>query len=198
MTVPVCKFARPVGANSFARLRGVATGKANKFAPTLLLALALAGCAIGPDYQRPQLSTPAAFKQAEGWKAAAPADALARGAWWERYGDASLNALQQRLEQSNQTLAQSLAQYRQAQALVRGTRASFFPSLTANAGKTRSGQGAGQSTVRLADGSTVTSGASGGGISKSYDPTCGASCVASWRRTTPAFRPAPPTWPRCA
>ncbi|MBV2133033.1 efflux transporter outer membrane subunit [Pseudomonas sp. MAP12] len=144
-----------------------------KFAPTLLLALALAGCAVGPDYQRPELNTPAAFKQAQGWKAAAPADALARGAWWELYGDATLNDLQQRLEQSNQSLAQSLAQYREAQALVRGTRASFFPSVTANAGKTRSGQGAGQSTVRLADGSTVTSGASGGGISKSYELTFG-------------------------
>lgn len=144
----------------------------SKFAPTLLLALTLAGCAIGPDYQRPELNTPAAFRQAAGWKAAEPADALARGAWWELYGDATLNELQQRLDSSNQSLAQSLAQYREAQALVRGTRAAFFPSVTGNAGKTRSGQGGGSSTVRLADGSTVTSSGSGG-ISKSYDLTFG-------------------------
>ena len=172
MTLPVSELARSVGANSFARRLGVATDKANKFAPTLLLALALSGCAIGPDYQRPELNTPAAFKQAAGWKAAEPADALARGAWWELYGDATLNGLQQRLQQSNQSLAQSLAQYREAQALVRGTRAAFFPSLGANAGKTRSGQGGGSSTVRLADGSTVTSSGSGG-VSKSYDLTFG-------------------------
>jgi NodT family efflux transporter outer membrane factor (OMF) lipoprotein len=144
----------------------------SKLAPTLLLALTLAGCAIGPDYQRPELNTPAAFRQAAGWKAAEPADALARGAWWELYGDATLNELQQRLENSNQSLAQSLAQYREAQALVRGSRAAFFPSVTGNAGKTRSGQGGGSSTVRLADGSTVTSSGSGG-ISKSYDLTFG-------------------------
>ncbi|HEY6610220.1 MAG TPA: efflux transporter outer membrane subunit [Pseudomonas sp.] len=173
MTVPVSKFARPVVANSYACLLGVATDKANKFAPTLLLALALSGCAIGPDYQRPEINTPAAFRQAEGWKAAEPADALARGAWWELYGDATLNDLQQRLADANQSLAQSLAQYREAQALVRGTRASFFPSVTANAGKTRSGQGTGQSTVRLADGSTVTSGVSTGAISTSYDLSFG-------------------------
>lgn len=137
-----------------------------------LLTLALAGCAIGPDYQRPEINTPAAFRQAAGWKAAEPADALARGAWWELYGDATLNDLQQRLEQSNQSLAQSLAQYREAQALVRGTRAAFFPSLTGSAGRTRSGQGGESSTVRLADGSTVTSSGSGG-ISKSYDLTFG-------------------------
>ena len=138
--------------------------------PTLaLLALALSGCAIGPDYQRPQLNTPSAFKEAEGWKAAAPSDALARGAWWELYGDPVLNELQQRLERSNQSLAQSEAKYRQALALVQGARAAFFPTLNASAGKTRSGQGGGQSTVRLSDGSTVTSGASRGGISTSYN-----------------------------
>lgn len=165
MTVPVSNF---VGANSFARRL-----KANKFAPTLALSLALAGCAIGPDYERPQINTPAAFRHAEGWKAAEPADALARGAWWELYGDATLNELQERLAASNQSLAESLAQYREAQALVRGTRASFFPSVTGNASKTRSGEGTGQSTVRLADGSTVTSGVSTGGISTSYDLTFG-------------------------
>ena len=169
MTAPVSEPVRPVGANSFARLLGVATDKANKFAPTLLLAFALAGCAVGPDYKRPQVAAPVAFKQAAGWKAAAPADALARGAWWELYGDATLNELQQRLERANQTLAQSAAKYREAQALVQGARAGFFPTLSTTASKTRSGQGSGQSTVRLADGSTVTSGVSTGTISQSYD-----------------------------
>ena len=142
--------------------------------PVLALAIALAGCAIGPDYQQPDHAVPARFKHAEGWKAAAPADALTRGAWWELYGDATLNDLQQRLETSNQTLAQSVAQFRQAQALARGARASFFPSVSANASKTRSGQGGSSSTVRLSDGSTVTSGGSGG-ISNSYSATLGVS-----------------------
>ncbi|WP_271412216.1 efflux transporter outer membrane subunit [Pseudomonas sp. Q1-7] len=134
--------------------------------------LLLSGCAIGPDYQRPEQSVPAQFKHAEGWSLASPADLEHRGRWWELYNDATLNGLQQRLEASNQTLAQSVAQYRQAQALARGARASFFPSVTANAGKTRSGQGGGDSTVRLADGSTVTS-SGGGGVSKSYDVSLG-------------------------
>ncbi len=47
-----------------------------------------------------------------------------------------------RLERSNQTLAQSVAQFRQAEALVRGARAAFFPSITGNVGKTRSGRAA--------------------------------------------------------
>ncbi|MBV6334331.1 TolC family protein, partial [Pseudomonas aeruginosa] len=71
------------------------------------------------------------------------------------------------LERSNQTLAQSVAQFRQAEALVRGARAAFFPSITGNVGKTRSGQGGGDSTVLLPGGSTVSSGGSGA-ISTSY------------------------------
>lgn len=171
MTVSVSQYL-PVTAraNAFARL----LGRAHRTAPAFLLCLAVAGCAVGPDYRRPEVNTPAAFRQAQGWKAAEPADVLERGPWWELYGDATLNDLQKRLEASNQTLAQSLAQYRQAQALVRGTRATFFPTLGANVSRTRSGQGGSSSTVRLPDGSTVSSGGSGG-ISKSYDLTFGVS-----------------------
>mgnify|MGYP001336185288 CR=1 FL=1 len=47
--------------------------------PTLLaLSLALSACAIGPDYQRPPLQTPAQFKQIEGWTQAKPGDVLER------------------------------------------------------------------------------------------------------------------------
>jgi NodT family efflux transporter outer membrane factor (OMF) lipoprotein len=128
--------------------------------PTLLaLSLALSACALGPDYQRPQLQTPAQFKQIEGWTQAQPGDALARGNWWQLYGDAELNALVERLNVSNQNLAASEAQYRQARALVRGARAAFYPSLSSSAGATRSSQGSG----------TTNTSSSTSGVSKSYD-----------------------------
>ncbi|MFG0721384.1 efflux transporter outer membrane subunit [Pseudomonas sp. GLN_6] len=128
--------------------------------PTLLaLSLALSACALGPDYQRPQLQTPAQFKQIEGWTQAQPGDALARGNWWQLYGDAELNALVERLNVSNQNLAASEAQYRQARTLVRGARAAFYPSLSSSAGATRSSQGSG----------TTNTSSSTSGVSKSYD-----------------------------
>ncbi|WP_339463038.1 efflux transporter outer membrane subunit [Pseudomonas sp. EA_105y_Pfl2_R69] len=137
--------------------------------PTLLaLSLALSACAIGPDYQRPQLQTPAQFKQIEGWTQAKPGDALKRGSWWQLYGDSELNALVERLNVSNQNLAASEAQYRQARALVRGARAAFYPSLSSSAGVTRAGQGGGDSTLSTADGISV-SGSNAASISKSYD-----------------------------
>lgn len=135
---------------------------------SLLLAGVLGGCTLGPDYQRPDLAAPAQFKQVEGWKSAAPADALERGNWWALYGDAELDALVERLHVSNQNLAAAEAQYRQARALVRGARASFYPTLSGSAGVTRAGQGGGDSTIRTADGVTV-SGSGTSSISKSYD-----------------------------
>jgi NodT family efflux transporter outer membrane factor (OMF) lipoprotein len=137
--------------------------------PTLLaLSLALSACAIGPDYQRPELQIPTQFKQIEGWTQAQPGDVLERGSWWQLYGDAELNALVGRLNVSNQNLAASEAQYRQARALVRGTRAAFYPSLSSSAGVTRAGQGGGDSTLSTADGIAV-SGSNAANISKSYD-----------------------------
>ncbi|MFN3397459.1 MAG: hypothetical protein ACK4ZS_02875 [Sulfurimicrobium sp.] len=44
--------------------------------------LTLAGCAVGPDYRRPQVETPAAYKEAQGWKMAEPRDQAPRGDWW--------------------------------------------------------------------------------------------------------------------
>lgn len=84
---------------------------------SLSLSLALlSACAIGPDYQRPQVAEPAQYKEAAGWRQASPSDSLARGAWWELYGDRQLNGLIDKLNSANQSVAQSEAQYRQAQA----------------------------------------------------------------------------------
>lgn len=114
----------------------------------------LSACTLSPDYQRPDMNTAAPFKYAEGWTQANPSDALARGAWWELYGDAQLNALVEQLNAGNQTVRQYEAQYRQAQTLVRSARASLFPSLDLSAGKTRSSQGTGSSSSSLSNNSS--------------------------------------------
>lgn len=129
----------------------------------LALSVALSACALGPDYQRPHLQTPPQFKHIEGWTQATPGDALERGNWWQLYGDAELNALVERLNISNQNLAASEAQYRQARALVRGARAALYPSLSSSAGVSRSSQGSGSTN------SSTTNTTRTGGISNSYD-----------------------------
>ena len=54
-------------------------------------AVLLAGCAVGPDYVRPAVEVPAAYKETGGWKVAEPRPADSRQPWWESYGDAMLN-----------------------------------------------------------------------------------------------------------
>jgi NodT family efflux transporter outer membrane factor (OMF) lipoprotein len=101
-------------------------------AATAALGLALSACAVGPNYKRPALATPAAFKEAEGWKPAEPADAAPRREWWKAFNDPVLDELEAKVLVSNQTLAQSEAAYRQAKGLLDQQRATLFPTVNLN------------------------------------------------------------------
>jgi NodT family efflux transporter outer membrane factor (OMF) lipoprotein len=98
----------------------------------------LYACTVGPDYVRPSVEVPATFGEAEGWKPAEPSDHLARGKWWEMFGDPVLNGLAEEVNISNQNLAQAEANYRVAAALIDAADAASFPTLTGGGGTTRS------------------------------------------------------------
>ncbi|MDD5240964.1 MAG: efflux transporter outer membrane subunit [Sulfuricella sp.] len=120
---------------------------------SIFLALAfstLAGCAVGPDYQRPAIDIPAAYKESSGWKIAEPRDHAQRGKWWEIYGDPLFNTLAQQVEVSNQNVRAAEAQYRQALALLGGARAGYFPTVSGDLSADR-GQAAGTSSTVNAD-----------------------------------------------
>lgn len=105
--------------------------------PILPILFALTGCALGPDYQRPAVEVPAAFKEAGTWKPAAPQDEAPRGNWWEIYGDETLNTLVAQVEISNQNVAAAAAQYRQALAALGLAQAAYAPTLGASLTGTR-------------------------------------------------------------
>ncbi|MGI4938489.1 MAG: TolC family protein, partial [Janthinobacterium lividum] len=119
--------------------------------------IALAGCAIGPNYQRPDAPMQLAYKEAEGWSKAAPAETLERGPWWELFGDPMLNDLLGQVEISNQNVAIAAANYAQARALVREQRAALFPVVSLDGSADRSG------------------GRARGAVSNSYQASIGAS-----------------------
>ena len=103
---------------------------------SLVAALVLGACTVGPVYQRPEAATPAKFKEAPAggsadWLPAAPADTLDRGDWWQGFGDAELDRLLRMVQVSNQNVAAAVASYDQARALVRQQRAALFPQLSA-------------------------------------------------------------------
>ncbi|MDQ0072627.1 NodT family efflux transporter outer membrane factor (OMF) lipoprotein [Variovorax boronicumulans] len=108
-------------------------------APTAvaLAALLLAGCAVGPDYVRPQMDVPAAYKETGPWKTATPQLIDASHPWWEAYGDTTLSALVVQANAANQNIRVAEAQYREAQAIAAAAHAGFFPTVGLDAGANR-------------------------------------------------------------
>jgi NodT family efflux transporter outer membrane factor (OMF) lipoprotein len=106
--------------------------KARALFPLPLAAVLSTGCAVGPQYARP--AAPAgpvdAFREADGWKRAQPSDEALRGKWWELFGDAQLNALEERLTASNEDLKAADARFREARAMIGVSRAAQLPAIS--------------------------------------------------------------------
>ena len=117
------------------------TRPVREFQTTALLVIglmALGGCAVGPRYSRPATAAPPAYKELPpNWKAAQPVDHVAKGKWWEVFQDAQLNALEDQINISNQTLKAAQAQFEQARAIVRINRAAQYPTVAAGVSATR-------------------------------------------------------------
>ena len=108
------------------------------------LALFLAGCAVGPHYERPATDTPKAFKEAylspqaaQQWKTAQPSDDIQRGRWWTIFNDSDLNSLEDLAMAANQDLKAAAARVAQARALLKGSRSELFPQIDAGLGVNR-------------------------------------------------------------
>jgi NodT family efflux transporter outer membrane factor (OMF) lipoprotein len=112
-------------------------------------------CAVGPEYRKPPVVTPPAFKELtppDGsgdprWKLAEPQDDALKGNWWEAFGDPQLNALEEQVTVSNQSIAQAEAEFRAARAAIGGARAGLFPTVTVGASASASRASSNRSTV---------------------------------------------------
>jgi NodT family efflux transporter outer membrane factor (OMF) lipoprotein len=100
----------------------------------LLVAVALlsGGCTVGPNYRTPTAEIPSTYKEAEGWKPAQPNDQNLGGDWWMIFNDPQLNALELQVNVSNQNLKEAAAQYVEARAALRSSRADYYPTITAD------------------------------------------------------------------
>jgi NodT family efflux transporter outer membrane factor (OMF) lipoprotein len=136
-------------------------------ASLLLAGVALSACLVGPNYKRPSVATPPAFKEAEGWTPAQPADGIDKGAWWGVFNDPVLDGLERKVEVSNQNLAAAEAAYRAAHAIVAEDRAQLFPTVALDASANVSGGHGGGGTTTTGGGTSVTS-VSGGGTSRQF------------------------------
>jgi outer membrane protein TolC len=93
--------------------------------------LSIAGCAVGPKYNRPAVEVPPAYKETGDWKPAQPNEQNLGGVWWQIFQDQQLNALEDQINVSNQNLKAAEAQYTQARAVLRYYRADYYPSINA-------------------------------------------------------------------
>ncbi len=117
----------------------------------LVILVAISGCAVGPDYKRPDAPIPSSFKELKGWRQALPRDQEIRTKWWEAFGDSILNSLEEQVNVSNQSIALAESQYRQSQALVQLARANYFPTVSAGAAYTRTLPAGGAGTYSTVD-----------------------------------------------
>jgi NodT family efflux transporter outer membrane factor (OMF) lipoprotein len=93
------------------------------------LCILLSACSLAPDYKVPQTPAPAAYKETGPWVQASAQDAMPSGAWWELYGDTTLNGLEGRIESANPTLAQAVARYAAARGYLAESQSGILPTL---------------------------------------------------------------------
>lgn len=99
-------------------------------------ALLMTGCKTGPDYQRPEVATPA------GWRTGTPAtESLANAAWWDIYRDPTLTNLIATALANNKDIRIAAARIEEAMAGYRAQRASLLPALDASGTWTRARSG---------------------------------------------------------
>ncbi len=102
------------------------------------IAVLLVSCTVGPKYAKPTVpmapayseQPPRQYEESQGWRTAAPSDAMLKGKWWEIFDESELNALEEQVGPANPTLKIAEANYRQARANVQFQRSFRFPTVS--------------------------------------------------------------------
>jgi NodT family efflux transporter outer membrane factor (OMF) lipoprotein len=109
-----------------------------------LVAAMAAGCAVGPNFHRPQAPKNAGYTTAPLPQATSSATEAGGDAqrftlgqevpyqWWEAFGSPAINSLVERAFRENPTVASAQAALRQAQEMVYAQQGYFFPSVSAD------------------------------------------------------------------
>ncbi len=102
-----------------------------------LVVLLTVGCAVGPNYKRPNVTAPDAYRGVMPQEAAQPAaESLGDQQWWEVFQDEELQKLIRTALQQNYDVQIAAARILQAQAQLGITRADQLPTIAAGASAT--------------------------------------------------------------
>jgi outer membrane protein, multidrug efflux system len=97
-----------------------------KTALVVLLTMMLSGCLVGPNYQRPPVNAPVAFRGADG---ATQQASLADLPWWDVFKDDTLKALVQQALTNNYDLKIAVTRIEQSRQIEAQVRSQFYPQL---------------------------------------------------------------------
>ena len=99
----------------------------------------LAGCAVGPDYQRPSLDVPAQYRDVAPTTPDTTSDtpSLGDSGWWEVYSDTHLQALLSTALQNNFDVKIAVARIDEARAQLGSARLAYLPQLSVEASAAR-------------------------------------------------------------
>jgi outer membrane protein, multidrug efflux system len=136
---------------------GIGHREFNAFAAAM--AIALGGCSVFPDYERPSLEIPATWRGDETQSSAWPS-----ADWWRGFGSPQLDSLIAQAQGGNLDLAAAVARVREADAQARIAGAALLPAI-----------GFGSAVSRVRQPSTSTLGSSGGRTNTVYDAQISAS-----------------------
>ncbi|MGD9424234.1 efflux transporter outer membrane subunit [Pantoea sp. NSTU24] len=103
----------------------------------VLLALVLAGCAVGPDYQAPKPVLPGGYHGLDSQEGSKPQNSAINARWWRSFNDPQLDSLIDRAIAGNLSLQQTVLRIAGAREQLTQAQGSLFPSLGASAKVTR-------------------------------------------------------------
>lgn len=103
----------------------------------LTLALWLAGCAVGPDYEAPKPQLPGGYHLLDAQQASKTESGTVSTRWWQTFNDPQLNSLIDRAIEGNLTLQQAVLRIAGARQELAQARGGLFPSLNGSAKVTR-------------------------------------------------------------
>src|ERR1700716_195070 len=118
-----------ISRNYFEAGRAIAATPSIRLAIGMVTLLSLAGCSIGPRYQRPQAPVPTQFKESVAAASPAATPSIAYNNWWLVFNDPTLDQLEKDVDSANQDIRIAVARVDQAEARARGSRTFLFPQL---------------------------------------------------------------------
>src|ERR1700680_2886248 len=98
----------------------------------ILLGAGISGCTVGPNYHRPDMPAPPAYKEPQDTPNAVKAAAIGQAKWWQVFQDPVLNQMEEQAVQANLDIRIAVAHVDQSDAARRSVKSYQLPTISAD------------------------------------------------------------------